>query len=114
MTITLDRRHVLMAGAGALAASFARPARAAGEFPDKPIQVLIPTGEGGGVDQAARAFNRIWSKYLGANFEYSYSRRLRPGRLRSLRLEAPSGRLQHPLRQYRAGDDHVRHPEGEV
>ncbi|MBS9478947.1 tripartite tricarboxylate transporter substrate-binding protein [Ancylobacter radicis] len=72
MTNMFNRRHVLFAGAGALAASLAPAARATGAFPDKPLQVLIPTGEGGGVDQAARAFNRIWAKYLGANFEYSY------------------------------------------
>ncbi|PZQ80682.1 MAG: hypothetical protein DI549_16410 [Ancylobacter novellus] len=72
MSFTLNRRHVLFAGAGAVAASLAPAARAAGGFPDRPIQVLVPTGEGGGVDQAARAFNRIWAKYVGANFEYSY------------------------------------------
>ncbi|MDR6951667.1 tripartite-type tricarboxylate transporter receptor subunit TctC [Ancylobacter sp. 3268] len=71
MSIMFNRRHVLLAGAGAAFASLAPAAQAAG-YPDKPLQVLIPTGEGGGVDQAARAFNRIWSKYLGANFEYSY------------------------------------------
>ncbi|MCJ8145034.1 hypothetical protein MKI84_19095 [Ancylobacter sp. A5.8] len=75
MTLSLNRRHLLLAGAGAFAGSLAGPfstgARAAG-YPDRPIQVLIPTGEGGGVDQASRAFNRVWSKYIGQNFEYSY------------------------------------------
>ena len=71
MSIMLNRRHVLLAGAGAVFVPLASAVQAAG-YPDKPLQVLIPTGEGGGVDQAARAFNRIWSKYLGANFEYSY------------------------------------------
>lgn len=41
-------------------------------FPSRPMQVIIPTGEGGGVDQAARAFTRIWSKYLGTDFEFGY------------------------------------------
>jgi tripartite-type tricarboxylate transporter receptor subunit TctC len=42
------------------------------EYPARPLQVVIPTGEGGGVDQAARAFTRVWAKHLGANFEFSY------------------------------------------
>lgn len=75
MSNMLNRRQILAAGAGALAAPALlglSQAVAADGFPSKTMQVLIPTGEGGGVDQAARAFNRIWSKYLGANFEYSY------------------------------------------
>jgi tripartite-type tricarboxylate transporter receptor subunit TctC len=44
----------------------------ANDFPSRPIQVLIPTGEGGGVDRTARAFNAAWQESLGANFEYSY------------------------------------------
>lgn len=78
MHINLNRRHFLLTGASAALGVAATPAilsssaRAADDFPDKPMQVLIPTGEGGGVDQAARAFDRIWAKYLGANFEYSY------------------------------------------
>jgi len=75
MSNMFNRRQILAAGAGALAAPALlglSQAVAADGFPSKTMQVLIPTGEGGGVDQAARAFNRIWSKYLGANFEYSY------------------------------------------
>lgn len=75
MSNMFNRRQILAAGAGALAAPAflgLSQAIAADGFPSKTMQVLIPTGEGGGVDQAARAFNRIWSKYLGANFEYSY------------------------------------------
>lgn len=68
----IDRRQLLAGGLG-LAAATAMPSFArADDFPSKNMQVLIPTGEGGGVDQAARAFNRIWAKHLGTNFEYSY------------------------------------------
>lgn len=70
---SISRRAVLAGGAGAIAAlSMPGIVRAQDAFPSKNMQVLIPTGEGGGVDQAARAFNRVWSKHLGANFEYSY------------------------------------------
>lgn len=44
----------------------------ANKFPSGSMRVVIPTSEGGGVDRSARAFNSVWSKYLGANFEYDY------------------------------------------
>ncbi len=72
MTFTIDRRRFL-AGSSAVAGLAALPNIARAQaYPDKTVQVLIPTGEGGGVDQAARAFNRVWAKHLGQNFEYSY------------------------------------------
>jgi len=72
----ISRRGVLkgataMAGAAALATFPLRQAKAA-TFPSKSIRVAIPTGEGGGVDTAARAFTGVWGEKLGANFEYSY------------------------------------------
>jgi tripartite-type tricarboxylate transporter receptor subunit TctC len=70
----MTRRGFLATG-GAAAAAFGVPAVARSQgaaFPSDNIQVLVPTGEGGGVDQAARAFTRVWAKHLGANFEYSY------------------------------------------
>jgi len=68
-----NRRELLAMGGAALA-TVAAPgiARAQAAYPSQNMQVLIPTGEGGGVDQAARAFTRVWAKHLGANFEYSY------------------------------------------
>ncbi|MDX6805532.1 tripartite tricarboxylate transporter substrate-binding protein [Terrihabitans rhizophilus] len=67
------RRGFILSG-GAAAAALCTPSivRAQKAFPSENIQVLVPTGEGGGVDQAARAFTRVWAKHLGANFEYSY------------------------------------------
>ncbi len=67
-------RRSLIATGGAAMAALSAPGlvRAQAAFPSETMQVLVPTGEGGGVDQAARAFTRIWAKHLGANFEYSY------------------------------------------
>ncbi|SFD78762.1 Bug family tripartite tricarboxylate transporter substrate binding protein [Roseivivax sediminis] len=60
-----------VAGAGALGLGTASPAFAQ-EFPSRDFSVVIPTGEGGGVDRAARAFTRVWSDIIGANFEFGY------------------------------------------
>jgi tripartite-type tricarboxylate transporter receptor subunit TctC len=69
----VNRRDLLALGGAALAtAAVPGIARAQAAYPSQNMQVLIPTGEGGGVDQAARAFTRVWAKHLGANFEYSY------------------------------------------
>jgi tripartite-type tricarboxylate transporter receptor subunit TctC len=69
-TIGMNRRAFLAAGGAALASvSAPRLGWAQAAYPSKNMDVLIPTGEGGGVDQAARAFTRVWAKHLGANFE---------------------------------------------
>lgn len=60
-----------VAGVAALGAFPLHQARA-DKFPSKNIRVAIPTGEGGGVDDAARAFTSVWSEKLGTSFEYSY------------------------------------------
>jgi len=72
----IGRRSVLegaaaVVGAAALGAFPLRHAHAE-KFPSKSMRVAIPTGEGGGVDDAARAFASVWSEKLGAGFEYSY------------------------------------------
>lgn len=71
--LNLSRRSFLKASALA-SASLSMPLTALAQetFPSRAMQVVIPTGEGGGVDQAARAFTRIWAKHLGADFEFSY------------------------------------------
>lgn len=58
-------------GAGALTASPFHRALAE-DFPSRNMQILIPTGEGGGADRDARMFATVWRKYLNTNFEYSY------------------------------------------
>ncbi|MBE0531951.1 MAG: twin-arginine translocation signal domain-containing protein [Rhodospirillales bacterium] len=73
---TVSRRGLLkgataVAGAAALGSFPLRQAKA-DKFPSKSMRVAIPTGEGGGVDDAARAFTNVWAEKLGASFEYSY------------------------------------------
>jgi tripartite-type tricarboxylate transporter receptor subunit TctC len=41
-------------------------------YPERNVNVIIPTGEGGGADRDARAFARVWQGYLGAELEYGY------------------------------------------
>jgi tripartite-type tricarboxylate transporter receptor subunit TctC len=55
-------------GALALAGGGGRAARAAG-YPERNIDVIVPTREGGGADRNLRAFTSIWKKYLPTNFE---------------------------------------------
>ncbi|NQW00823.1 MAG: twin-arginine translocation signal domain-containing protein [Rhodospirillales bacterium] len=70
------RRDFLMgaaavAGAGAIGVQPFAGARAAG-FPERNINVIIPTAEGGGADRNFRAFSGTWKKYLNTNFEPGY------------------------------------------
>ena len=60
-----------VAGAGALSMSKFNIARAA-TFPERNINVIIPTAEGGGADRNFRAFSGTWKKYLKAKFEPGY------------------------------------------
>jgi tripartite-type tricarboxylate transporter receptor subunit TctC len=61
---------------GGLAATAAplllgRPA-AAQAYPSRNFRVVIPTGQGGGAERLARAFDASWSKILGQPFEYEF------------------------------------------
>jgi tripartite-type tricarboxylate transporter receptor subunit TctC len=47
-----------------------RPAFAA--FPERNINVFVPTREGGGADRNLRAFTGVWKKYLDTNFEAQF------------------------------------------
>ncbi len=76
-TTRLTRRGLIKAttlgGAGALfAPALVGRALAQDDFPSRTMQILIPTGEGGGVDRSARAFNAGWGEILGTGFEYGY------------------------------------------
>jgi len=64
-------RRRLLAGAGAAIALGPLRARAQG-FPSKNMRVLIPTGQGGGAERLARAFDAFWGPMLKTNFEYSF------------------------------------------
>ena len=69
---SVSRRSLLKAGAAAAVlgsgASLASRAFAAG-YPERNIDVIVPTREGGGADRNLRAFTAIWKKYLDTNFE---------------------------------------------
>lgn len=66
----ITRRTLLSGGAAATALTLAAPhiARASG-FPERNINVFIPTREGGGADRNFRAFASVWKEKLGADFE---------------------------------------------
>ncbi|MFQ5623537.1 MAG: tripartite tricarboxylate transporter substrate-binding protein [Paracoccaceae bacterium] len=69
------RRGFLQTGAAAAALGLTglKPSasRAAG-FPERTMQVYIPTRAGGGADRNFRAFGGVWSKHLGAEMEPSF------------------------------------------
>ncbi|MEM9552451.1 MAG: tripartite tricarboxylate transporter substrate-binding protein, partial [Pseudomonadota bacterium] len=66
----VNRRSFLStsAAAGTLALAAPRIVRAAG-YPERNINVIIPTREGGGADRNFRAFTSVWKDKLGAEFE---------------------------------------------
>jgi tripartite-type tricarboxylate transporter receptor subunit TctC len=69
-----SRRRFLQGSAAIAAAAMANPlgpAWAAG-YPDRNINVYVPTREGGGADRNLRAFTGVWKKYLNTNFEGAY------------------------------------------
>lgn len=73
MTILRPTRRGFLKQSSGFAAAAALPGAAfAQSFPTRPMQVVIPTGEGGGVDRSARAFTSAWSEFIGQNFEFSY------------------------------------------
>ena len=59
-----------IAGATLLTGAFSRPAWAA--YPERNIEIVIPTAEGGGADRDVRIFTSVWEKYIDTNFEYSF------------------------------------------
>ena len=60
MTNSLSRRDLLVgAGAAAMLAAAGAPARAAGWKPNRPIELVIMAGTGGGADQLARLFQSM-------------------------------------------------------
>ena len=69
---SLSRRCLLKLGAAVAVAGAGRgmvsPAFAA-DFPERNIDVIVPTREGGGADRNLRAFTAVWKKYLDTNFE---------------------------------------------
>lgn len=68
-----DRRAFLKGtvAAGAAAAMPLGSAFGAG-FPERNMQIYVPTREGGGADRNQRAFTGVWKKYLKTEFEASF------------------------------------------
>ena len=69
--ITIKRRSFLKTGAAAagglmLSGGISSPALAA--YPERNIDVIIPTREGGGADRLFRAFTSVWKNYMNTNF----------------------------------------------
>ncbi|NIA69203.1 hypothetical protein HBA54_11440 [Pelagibius litoralis] len=71
-TRRVSRRSLLKFGAAAAvlggSASVVSRAFAAG-FPERNIDIVVPTREGGGADRNLRAFTAVWKKHLDTNFE---------------------------------------------
>jgi tripartite-type tricarboxylate transporter receptor subunit TctC len=66
----LSRRGFLKASAAAAAASGIGTVPAfAQSFPERNIDVVIPTREGGGADRLFRAFSSVWKNYLTTDLE---------------------------------------------
>lgn len=62
----MQRRHFLAAGAMLASASMlAATAVAAQEYPDRPIQMIVPWGAGGGTDAVGRVFAALLQEDLG-------------------------------------------------
>jgi len=66
------RRRRFVAGAAAAPALGVRPKARAQGYPAKKMRVVIPTGQGGGAERLARAFNDFWGPLLKTHFEYSF------------------------------------------
>ncbi|WP_102109330.1 Bug family tripartite tricarboxylate transporter substrate binding protein [Oceaniglobus roseus] len=72
MKTSLNRRRFLQAGAASgLVLATPGIVRAA-TFPERNINVIIPTAEGGGADRNFRAFTSVWKEKLGTEFEPGY------------------------------------------
>lgn len=71
MTDTTTRRSFLKSSlAAATAAAVGAPAISrAASFPERPIQVFIPTRAGGGADRNFRSFSGVWKNHLNGEFE---------------------------------------------
>ena len=66
------RRSTAFAGAAGLGTVAGISPAFAQDFPDRNIDIVIPTGEGGGADRDARAFAKVWANHLDTNFEFGY------------------------------------------
>jgi tripartite-type tricarboxylate transporter receptor subunit TctC len=72
MTRHATMRRRLLAGAGASLALGIAGKAGAQAFPARNMKVVIPTGQGGGAERLARAFDDFWGALLKTHFEYSF------------------------------------------
>jgi len=70
-------RREFMAGSTALAGAMLGTGLLSGSargaaYPERNIDVIVPTREGGGADRNLRAFTSVWKNYLNTNFEAGF------------------------------------------
>ena len=41
-------------------------------FPERTINIVVPTRQGGGADRDVRSFNAVWAKHLNGTFKYDF------------------------------------------
>lgn len=71
--IPFTRRRFMKATAASLAAaSLPLKSGMAADFPERPMQVYIPTAAGGGADRNFRSFASVWQSHLPGEFEPSF------------------------------------------
>jgi tripartite-type tricarboxylate transporter receptor subunit TctC len=89
---TISRRTFGAGAAAGLAAGLlGGRAFAQQDYPSQNFRVVIPTGQGGGAERLARAFDDVWSKSLGQQFEYSFH----PGAAGQIGYELFVNRREH-------------------
>lgn len=73
MSKYVTTRRQFLAGSAAIAGAAAGtglfPDFAYAAYPERNINVIVPTREGGGADRNLRAFTSVWKTYLKTNFE---------------------------------------------
>jgi tripartite-type tricarboxylate transporter receptor subunit TctC len=67
-----DRRGFLAGSAALLGASALGGRAFAQSFPERNLEIIIPTAEGGGADRDARTFTTIWGGKINTGFEFGY------------------------------------------
>lgn len=63
--MTLNRRHVIIAAASLFGAALNLPAQAQSNWPEKPINLIVPFAAGGGTDAFARPFANFFENKVG-------------------------------------------------
>ena len=63
----MQRRHLVLAALASLMASIGTNALAQGNYPERPIKLVVPYAPGGSADIAARLIADEWAKQLGSS-----------------------------------------------